>query len=153
MVSRQYIPSVPSLGRKASFDPKQKTVLRFPACVPLKSCYFFFFHNEAHACPYWKASFKFKDNCSLVEIRGRVQSSRAPSSEAQGPLMDSNPLSAEWPEPHLHGGGLLIIPPGHPTSPSLPLKVGLLPPVVSICRSLRAFPNHRLLPRHPQNSL
>lgn len=91
-----YTISVPPLGRKASFDPKPKTVSRrFPVCVPRKSCYFFFFfHYEARACPYWKASFKFKDNCSLAEIRGVFSGIRAPSSEARGPGTDFSPPPA-----------------------------------------------------------
>lgn len=90
----QYTLSVPPPSRKASFDPKPKTVSRrFPVCVPPKSL-LFFSHYEARACPYWKASFKFKDNCSLVEIMGVFSGIRAPSSEARGPVMDSNPHSA-----------------------------------------------------------
>lgn len=29
-----------------------------------------FVHQEAHACPYWKTSFNFKESCFLAEIRG-----------------------------------------------------------------------------------
>lgn len=89
--------------------------------------FFFFFHYEARACPYWKASFKFKDNCSPVEIRGVFSGIRALSSEAEGPVMDSNPHSARWPE-HRPREGRLVIPPGRPASPCPSLKAGPLLP-------------------------
>lgn len=109
-------------------------------CASKKLLSFFFFHYEARACPYWKASFKFKDNCSPVEIRGVFSGIRALSSEAEGPVMDSNPHSARWPEPRPREGRLLI-PPGRPARLTLPIPQGrTVAPVVSICLAPPSLP-------------